>query len=224
MWTFHARATRSVSYAITKLSSFIPQVTTLVINSTNEKVLHVPMVPNKFFHLKYLEINLCASVTLSPAFDYLSLVSFLDASPVLESFILRVSQDDMKHDSAFDGGSASHMWEMPEHKHDWLKNVQIIGFCSAKSMVELICHILKNATSLESLELDPVCENEDYDDIGRCSVGKNDKCGCGPITKRMKLEARKALKAVKRYIVGKVPPTVELDVREPCSRCHVIEL
>lgn len=51
-----------------------------------------PIVANKFFHLKYLEIYLCScSGGFSPAYDYLSLVSFLDVSPVLETFILSVS-------------------------------------------------------------------------------------------------------------------------------------
>nr|CAB3485499.1 unnamed protein product [Digitaria exilis] len=50
----------------------------------------------------------------------------------------------MKHYSIFT--SSLCMRNMPEHKHDMLKNVMIIGFCSAKSMVELTCHILENWT------------------------------------------------------------------------------
>jgi hypothetical protein len=50
-----------------------------------------PMVSAKFLHLKYLLINLNGGCAFPPEYDYLSLVSFLDASPVLETFILRVS-------------------------------------------------------------------------------------------------------------------------------------
>lgn len=48
------------------------------------------MAAAKFLHLKFLEIYLDGD--LSPGYDYLSLVSFLDASPALETFIFRVSQ------------------------------------------------------------------------------------------------------------------------------------
>jgi hypothetical protein len=52
------------------------------------------MVANKFLHLKYLDISLAdddVDETAFGAYDYLSLVSFLDASPVLDTFILSVS-------------------------------------------------------------------------------------------------------------------------------------
>ena len=44
------------------------------------------VAPGKFLHVKQLLIGV-----LPPDYDYFSLVSFLDASPALESFILRVS-------------------------------------------------------------------------------------------------------------------------------------
>ncbi|KAL6651520.1 hypothetical protein ACP70R_010445 [Stipagrostis hirtigluma subsp. patula] len=208
-----------ISYAITNLSSIVTHLETLTIYSISESV-DTPIVANKFFHLKYLDIDLTGCEAFSPAYDYLSLVSFLDASPVLESFVLGVNQGDMKHESVFEYASPSHMRQIPEHKHDRLKNVEVIGFCSAKSMVELICYILQNATSLESLTVDTIFDEND-ENIGRCSVRKTGKCT--PITRHMILEAHKALKAIKRYILGKVPSTVKLNVGEPCSRCHAIE-
>lgn len=49
------------------------------------------MVADKFLNLKYLGIYLGGDYeAFSPAYDYLSLVSFLDASPALETFILTV--------------------------------------------------------------------------------------------------------------------------------------
>ena len=54
--------------------------------------VNAPMVANKFLNLKCLNIYLCAvNKAFTPAYDYLSLVSFLDASPSLETFILSVS-------------------------------------------------------------------------------------------------------------------------------------
>lgn len=50
-----------------------------------------PMAAAKFINLKHLEIYLGGD--LSEGYDFLSLVSFLDASPVLETFILAVSHN-----------------------------------------------------------------------------------------------------------------------------------
>uniref|UniRef100_A0A453J5R5 At1g61320/AtMIF1 LRR domain-containing protein n=1 Tax=Aegilops tauschii subsp. strangulata TaxID=200361 RepID=A0A453J5R5_AEGTS len=125
-----------------------------------------------------------------------------------------VSQDRMKHDSVL-GDPSSRLRQMPEYRHDNIKNVRIIGFCSAKSMVELACHILENATSLECLTLDT---------IRAFSIDRHiHKTGeCGHIGRHMIREARKALLAVKRYIVGIVPSTVKLNVLQPCKLCHAL--
>lgn len=69
--------------------------------------------------------------------------------------MLQVDQHDMHHESVF-GVASLHLRRIHEHKHDRLKKVQINGFCSAKSMAELTCHILENATALESLTLDSI--------------------------------------------------------------------
>jgi hypothetical protein len=50
-------------------------------------------------------------------------------------------------------------------------------------MVELKCHILENATSLESLKLDTICGAEVNANDVRCSAQK-----CWPISKNMVLE------------------------------------
>ena len=46
-------------------------------------------IPSKFLHLKYLHIAL-SGINIFPSYDYFSLVSFLDAAPSLETFILDV--------------------------------------------------------------------------------------------------------------------------------------
>jgi hypothetical protein len=43
------------------------------------------MVPSRFFHLSFLRVALGGL-----NFDFLSLISFLDASPSLETFVLEV--------------------------------------------------------------------------------------------------------------------------------------
>ena len=48
------------------------------------------MLPTKFLHLKHLVIDIPSGDSLPLSYDYLHLVSFLDASPSLETLILNV--------------------------------------------------------------------------------------------------------------------------------------
>ncbi|KAL6844470.1 hypothetical protein ACP4OV_026143 [Aristida adscensionis] len=208
------------SYAITKLPSITPHLETLTLYSAYERV-NTPIVADKFLHLKYLMIYLTYGdeACVPPSYDYLSLASFLNASPVLETFILSVDQKEMKHDSAF--GDASPKRQISEHKLDRLKKVQINGFCSAKSMVELTCHILENATSLESVTLDTIHDVYEGGNTVRCWGRKSGKCW--PQSRHMILEGHKTISVIKRDILGRVPSTVKLNIREPCTRCHAID-
>uniref|UniRef100_A0A8I6Y140 At1g61320/AtMIF1 LRR domain-containing protein n=2 Tax=Hordeum vulgare subsp. vulgare TaxID=112509 RepID=A0A8I6Y140_HORVV len=205
------RQTNIVCYARQSLVSIAPNVETLTISSPNEMV-NTPMLSSKFLHLKLLQISM--GMAFSGVYDYLSLVSFLDASPCLENFILAISQHRMGHASIL--GEPSHdLRQIPQQRHDKLKSVTITGFCSAKSLVELTCHILENTTSLDCLTLDTTCHPS-------CSVTKSDKCH--PLMDGDSLvEAQKALLAIRRYVAGKVPSMVKLNILEPCSRCHVVE-
>ncbi|KAJ1266851.1 hypothetical protein BS78_07G010800 [Paspalum vaginatum] len=77
-------------------------------------------------------------------------------------------------------------------------------------MVELACYILENAVSLERMELDTIFGHR------RCSRNKHTRCllkGTGILK-----EAARAVTAIREYIADKVPSTVQLTVREPCSR------
>ncbi|TKW37351.1 hypothetical protein SEVIR_1G041600v4 [Setaria viridis] len=205
-----------LNYSITKLPYMLPNLETLTLSSYNEMV-NTPTVAAKFHHLKYLEIYL--DRCLSPEYDFWSLGSFLDASPILETFILI---NPMESEPVFE--DASNMRQRPEHKYESLKDVMIFGFCSAKSMVKLTCHILQNATSLESITLDTINDQYDEDNLGRCSLTPARKTGeCCYLSNGMILEANKGLMAIQKYIAAKVPSTVELDVRGPCSRCHTLE-
>ena len=53
------------------------------------QVVNTPMLPTKFLNLKHLNIWLSITDDSRP-YDYLSLVSFLDASPSLETLVLTV--------------------------------------------------------------------------------------------------------------------------------------
>lgn len=102
---------------------------------------------------------------------------------------------------------------MPELHHHNLKSVKIVEFCSAKSLVELTCHVLDCVTSLECLTL------EAPQSCFRCSDPSNGSGKCLPMPEYVLMEAHRATLAIKKYIEPKVPSIVKLHVLEPC-RCH----
>ncbi|GJN39372.1 hypothetical protein PR202_gb28485 [Eleusine coracana subsp. coracana] len=140
----------AVFYACAKLPSVVPNLETFSISSFYEAV-NTLTPPSTFLCLKYLSITLYGAA-FSRAYDCFSMVSFLDAAPLLETFVIGVSQLRMQHDSIF--GDPSPLRQIAGHHHNHLKSVKITGFCSAKSLVELTCYIMENATSLECLTLD----------------------------------------------------------------------
>ncbi|KAL6848021.1 hypothetical protein ACP4OV_022149 [Aristida adscensionis] len=191
------KSANMISYARTKLPSLIPNVEALAIYSCRE-IDNTPMVADKFLHLKHLHVCF-VGLAVSPTYDYFSLVSFLDASPSLKTFFLSVTQHHTEHDSIF--GESVHMRRLPEYRHESLKSVKISAFCSAKSMVELACHILENSSSLECLTLDAT------NGSARCSTNKSGKCFA--MGKDVIMAAHKALLAIRIFIEGKVPPSVK---------------
>jgi hypothetical protein len=114
----------------------------------------------------------------------------------------------MLYQSVFEDSQLRHM---PVRCHGYLQSVKIIGFSSAKCLVELSCYILKNAVSLECLTLDTTY-------FYRCGEGKQNCCPA--LSAALLKEAHRALSAVRTYIENKVPSTVKLTVLEPFCRCH----
>ena len=127
------------------------------------------------------------------------------------AFDLQVSRVQSKYDW-FEGDPSS-LRQMSEHRHRNLKSVKIIGFFPQKSMIELACRLLENATSLESLTVD--ASPADY-----CCSGSKPGRKCCPRKATAIVKARKPVLAVKKYIKGNVPSTVKLNVLKPCQRCH----
>ncbi|CAO2164667.1 unnamed protein product [Urochloa humidicola] len=201
----------AVCYARTELPSILPNLDTLYLSSSDDEVVKVPMMPTKFLFLKHLTICL-NSGPFPPSYDYFSLVSFLDASPSLETLSLDVQKKPMKDElvsvHSFD------LRQMAEDQHCYLKNVKITGFSSVKSLVELTCYILKNAVSLEGLTLDT-----HYGSTKRCSGTGSEFWPCSPVGNSLRVK-RRALVAIRKLTADKVPAGVKLSVVEPCSRCH----
>ncbi|EEE52201.1 uncharacterized protein [Oryza sativa Japonica Group] len=203
----------ALHYGSKKLPSIAPNIQKLYLSTRNETV-NTPKVLGKFLQLKCLEI-LLLTPDLSPGYDFCSLVSFIDASPALETFILRIERPAKRHDSILEAlsGDSMHPMRASEYRHDNLKNMMITGFSSAKSMIDLANHILEKASSLEYLTLDTTRGYDRRND-------KIDPCQCLQMSKEALLEAEKALLAIRIYVEGRVPSSVSLKVIEPCSNCH----
>ncbi|KAL6650892.1 hypothetical protein ACP70R_009817 [Stipagrostis hirtigluma subsp. patula] len=200
----------SVFYARTELPSRMPNLEALFLRSDRERV--TPMLCSKFLHLRHLSIAL-NGVTFPPTYDYLSLANFLDAAPYLETFHLDVWHQRMKHVSIF--AEPSDLRQLQEHRHHNLKNVRIKNFCCAKSLVELTCHVVESAMSLECLTL------EASQSALRCSDRDNKSGKCWPMDRDILVEAHRAISAIRRFIEPRVPSTVKLQVLEPCI-CHAV--
>nr|TKW34523.1 hypothetical protein SEVIR_2G312100v2 [Setaria viridis] len=208
MWCFNP-----VYYARAELPLVAPNLETLTVGSMLEMV-NTPMAPSRFLHLKHLSIHLIG-VNLSPEYDYFLLASFIDDSPSLKTFILRAPLTLTKHESII--GGSSDLRQMSQHRHHNLQSFKITCCGSAKTLIELTCHVLENTSSLECVTLDTTTS-----EAFRCSDDNSTKCV--PMPKDNNLEAQKALLAIEMYIKMKVPDAVKLDVVEPCRRCHAIEL
>ncbi|KAF7073349.1 hypothetical protein CFC21_078353 [Triticum aestivum] len=197
-------------YALAVLTSSMPNLERLTMHSYYEMV-STPTVASKFLHLKYLNISLFrwnfASTYLYADYDIFSLVSFLDASPCLETFNLDAPMRRREHDSIFED-PPSQLGRIPGQCYDNLRHVKITKFRSTKLLVKLTCHILDSTPSLECLTLDITDGGPTCSELDRCFVGKETY-----------MEAPKALAAIQTYIERKVPSTAKLNVVEPCSRC-----
>ncbi|CAL5063044.1 unnamed protein product [Urochloa decumbens] len=198
---FHAR---------TMVPIFMPNVERLSLESVGE--IKTPLMPSKFIHLKYLDIYIMESFS---GYDYFSLISFLGASPSLETFIFRVRRCyAVCHDSTFgDLQSEMHLRQVPECRYDNLKNVTITGASAAKTMIELASHIVQNASALSSMVMDTARG------CGR-RTGKTNRCSY--MSKEALMEANKTVEAVERFIRRNVPSSANFKVLPPCRMCGVI--
>uniref|UniRef100_A0A0E0MFX1 Uncharacterized protein n=1 Tax=Oryza punctata TaxID=4537 RepID=A0A0E0MFX1_ORYPU len=211
-------------YARTKLPTIARNVENLFLMTRDEDV-NTPMVPNKFLYLKYLEMVFIGPRKKSTAcYDFFSLVSFLDASPALETFVLHLDSVGTKNDCILE--DSSELRQLPKCNYSNLKNVKITGVMSSKTLVELISHILDNTPSLEFLTLDTRIYGFKYEirrflgwDCG-LTMGTDDRIESESEREFLMsdsdlIEAYRAPQVIRRYIEGKVPSAVNFEVIEP---------
>uniref|UniRef100_A0A0E0M317 At1g61320/AtMIF1 LRR domain-containing protein n=1 Tax=Oryza punctata TaxID=4537 RepID=A0A0E0M317_ORYPU len=145
-----------------------------------------------------------------------ALTNLLSIAPNIEK--LGISSRAKIRDIYIPQGHMGHPWtlgdpeqlrQVPEHRHVNLKKFEVVSFCYAKSLVELTCHILETASSLNHVKLDN-CGFAKF-----CASGSG-RC-CPHYTEQI-MEACNAALGIRTYIMGKVPPTVKFNLIEPCSR------
>ncbi|PUZ71935.1 hypothetical protein GQ55_2G353400 [Panicum hallii var. hallii] len=201
MKNLHMSFSGAVRYTRVELPSSMPNLETATIHSRSE-IADTPMLHSKYVHLKNLSIALIA-VTFPPTYDYFSLAS-------LETFLLDVSCRYSYY--------PSDLRQMREQHHHKLKSVEILGFTSSKSLIELACHAAENVTCLERLTL------EAHQSPLRCYLTDHNCSKCSTLPIDVLMEAQRALFAIRAYVEPKVPSAVKLDIVEPCRRCHASEL
>uniref|UniRef100_A0A0E0NYF5 At1g61320/AtMIF1 LRR domain-containing protein n=1 Tax=Oryza rufipogon TaxID=4529 RepID=A0A0E0NYF5_ORYRU len=134
-----------------------PNVETLFLMSANEVGYFYPLIVQphgRFLHLKYLELAIVGPRDYGFGYQYAYLVTFLRASPVLETFILHVEESAKEPYPLVFNPKYLKIHLSPEHSHQSIKHVTVTGFCHKQELVELIFYILENATSLQCLTLD----------------------------------------------------------------------
>nr|TKW33943.1 hypothetical protein SEVIR_2G272200v2 [Setaria viridis]TKW33944.1 hypothetical protein SEVIR_2G272200v2 [Setaria viridis] len=126
----------AIHFARVDLPLIAPNLEILTIESPSEEVSNIAILPSTFHNLKYLDVCVPGEFVV-PDYDYFSLVSFLDASPFLETFILDIYLPTVFEDPESVLGEASHMRRMAEVHHSNLKRVKITNFHPTKCLVEL---------------------------------------------------------------------------------------
>jgi hypothetical protein len=114
----------------------------------------------------------------------------------------------MEHVSIFT--DPSDLRKMQGQQHHKMKTVVILGFTSAKSLVELTCHIVESVPSLECLTLGT------HQSSSRCFEPADKSNKCSPLPIYVLMEAQQGLLAIRTYIEPKLPCMVKLHVVETC--------
>ncbi|KAL6656482.1 hypothetical protein ACP70R_007308 [Stipagrostis hirtigluma subsp. patula] len=113
-----------IQHARTKLLSIAPNLRSLILSSSKE-AFNAATLPGKSLHLRHLNIQFCGIAFES--YDYFSLVSFLEACPALETFLLACGYSNERQDATLKDSNAdsSHIRRIPEFCHANLKKVSI---------------------------------------------------------------------------------------------------
>lgn len=144
---FELIAGDAADYALSQLAPLMPNLETLYLVGYTQMIIPARDPTNKFYSLKRLEMKMDMS---SRKHGLLCLVSFLDAAPSLETFIVHLYEK-----LVFYGEETALRRLEKREPHRKLKVAKLSGYAGTKSSIELALHILENSTALECLTLDP---------------------------------------------------------------------
>ncbi|XP_051200776.1 F-box/FBD/LRR-repeat protein At1g13570 isoform X1 [Lolium perenne] len=144
---FELIAGDAADYALSELAPLMPNLETLYLVGYTQMIIPARDPTNKFSSLKHLEMKMDMS---SRKHGLLCLVSFLDAAPFLEKFIVHLYEN-----LVYYGEEAALRRLEKREPHRKLKVAKMSGYAGTKSSIELALHILENSTALECLILDP---------------------------------------------------------------------
>ncbi|TVT96953.1 hypothetical protein EJB05_57807 [Eragrostis curvula] len=155
----------NLDYIYTKLPAALPHVQKLSITSRlsiYDEVLDVPESTSlqsfaktsaRFINLRHLNLYLPLYGDKSSIGGVLRLSYFLELAPVLEELELHVDCCDASIQWALRG-------DMPPHQHDNLKRVLMSGACCWEGTIELAYYILRSASKLQCMIMDPMIRIE----------------------------------------------------------------
>ncbi|XP_048557636.1 uncharacterized protein LOC125538425 [Triticum urartu] len=154
-----------LDYIFTELPTALPHVHTLLLLLTVNQVERFSNTHDCFMTLRHLNMNL--DIFLGPYDDswVMGFVNLLELAPLLEELELH-----MDHDRFCSENPRTVLaTQGPPHRH--LKSVYMSGFCDVLGLAELALYILRNATVLQRMVVDPVAGMMDNALIERfCSV------------------------------------------------------
>uniref|UniRef100_A0A0A9CPW2 F-box domain-containing protein n=1 Tax=Arundo donax TaxID=35708 RepID=A0A0A9CPW2_ARUDO len=145
-------------YVFSELVNALSHVQSLSINfRINTEVEGFVKNPSRLTFLRHLVLKIDISGWPETTAGILRLVYLLELAPVLEELVL--------HMCCFE--SASYICELSEDAlppcpHSHLKTVRMTGFYGYHGQLELALHILRNATCIERMVIDPVVRNNSF--------------------------------------------------------------
>ncbi|XP_048548057.1 putative F-box/LRR-repeat protein At5g54820 isoform X1 [Triticum urartu] len=166
--TMKFNGTKALAHAFTAVPSILP-VKTLHLQAFISKYAQLQKLPTRqqgmFLHLRHMICQLIVNSN-DPNGDngVLQLANCLDVAPRLETLHLHML---CAISSSFSSGEVAGM-----RRHDHLKTVFMSGFRCYKAQIELACCILRNASVLEQLIIEPRITDKVW--AGDCSKWNTD--------------------------------------------------
>ncbi|CAM0943527.1 unnamed protein product [Alopecurus aequalis] len=135
-------------FIFSELPTTIPHLETLTLHCSQFERGRLP----SFLSLRHLILYMTISDLHKRTIDVLDLGCLLEAAPFLEKLELHMVMNCLHKQYCHEDGELRSLSSCP---HSHLSLVHITGFIGEKDQLELALHILRNATGLKALKIDP---------------------------------------------------------------------